>query len=99
MFDDTGGSQWDVYKRPLPEEKRRFPHGTTEPPWRYEHLPPVLGQQEHTSPGGTGIGSGLAFVGMFFNDQDDQVELGLQGIWDHYYIQFLNIPKLQINQY
>ena len=65
MFDDTGGSQWDVYKRPLPEEKRRFPHGTTEPPWCYEHLPPVLGQQEHTSPGGTGIGSGLAFVGMF----------------------------------
>lgn len=49
----------------------------------------TVGQQEHTSPGGTGIGSGLAFVGMFFNDQ---VVSGLQGIWDHYYIQY-TVPK------
>ena len=40
----------------------------------------------------------IGFCWDVFNDQDDQVVLGLQGIWDHYYIQFLNIPKLQINQ-
>ena len=97
MFDDTGESCPDESSKGL-KKKGAFLmvqlnlHGVMST----FHL--CTGQQEHTSPGGTGIGSGLAFVGMFCNDQDDQVVLGLQGIWDHYYIQFRNIPKVQINQ-